>query len=888
MALTSQSEVKYVYNFKEGNSGMKSLLGGKGANLAQMTTNGIPVPPGFTITTSACLEYLKSGTVFLEKIWQDITKAVHTIERETGKVFGGTDNPLLVSVRSGAPISMPGMMDTILNLGLNVNTVESVVLISEDRRFAFDSFRRFIQMYSNVVRGINGEIFEKELAEVRRKERVTYDYEISTDELQELAGKFLDIYKKETGTDFPKDPWEQLKNSVEAVFNSWNNKRAITYRKINSIPDDLGTAVNIVAMVFGNSGNTSGTGVCFTRNPATGTKKLYGEFLLNAQGEDVVAGIRTPSDISKLKNLFPDIYGELIGICNSLESFYKDMQDIEFTIEKGRLFILQTRTGKRSANAAVKVCMDMVSEGFIDKKTAVSRVTPQQVELLLHDQFDPNAEVETLTKGLPASPGAAVGEIVFDPDEAVAMGKEGRKTILVRPETTPDDVHGLYAAEGVVTSRGGMTSHAAVVARGLGKPCVSGCEDLEVDLDNETIKSGSKIISKGEILSIDGNGGRVAIGEVPLVKASLGDDIETFLDWCDEISPMEVWANADTPQDALKARQFGARGIGLCRTEHMFMAVDRLPLMQEMIIADSLEERREKLSQLQSMQKDDFKAIFKVMEGLPVIIRLLDPPLHEFLPKEGELLAYIKDIDDSGFRNTQEREKIAKAIDMVHMLKEANPMMGFRGCRIGIIHPEIYEMQVRAIFEALLETYEDGINSFPEIMIPLVGLKGELLPLKKMIVRVAESLQHDFDVELPYKVGTMIELPRAACVADELAEDAEFFSFGTNDLTQMTLGISRDDAEAKFLLQYVNMGVMEDNPFHSIDRKGVGTLMSMAVAKGRSARPDMSMGICGEHGGDPDSISFCHSLGLDYVSCSPYRVPVARVAAAHAELGLLK
>lgn len=878
---------RYVYAFSEGNAEMKALLGGKGANLAQMTVNGIPVPPGFTVTTAACLEYLRSGPGFLDSIWDDIRSAVHDIENTTDKVFGGHDKPLLVSVRSGAPVSMPGMMDTILNLGLNRNTVESIARISGDRRFAFDSYRRFIQMYSNVVMGIDGEIFESALRNVRRTEKVNYDHEISAPGLEGLAREFLDIYKSITYTDFPEDPWDQLRSATESVFGSWNNQRAKTYRKFNSIPDDLGTAVNVVAMVYGNSGNTSGTGVCFTRNPATGTKELYGEFLVNAQGEDVVAGIRTPMNISGLKDVFPEIHKELIQICNSLESFYRDMQDIEFTIEKGKLFILQTRTGKRSAAAAVKVSVDMVNEGLIDKRSAISRVTPQQVELLLHDRFDPQAKVDELVSGLPASPGAAVGEIVFDPDEAVTLTDEGKKVILVRPETTPDDVHGLYAAQGVVTSRGGMTSHAAVVARGMGKPCVSGCESLEVDLENEVIRSGDKLINKGDILSIDGSTGRVVLGEIPLVRASLSKDFEIFLDWCDEIATLEVWANSDTPEDALRARKFGAMGIGLCRTEHMFMAPDRLPVMQEMIIAEDPGERDKRLSRLQDMQKEDFKTIFTAMDGLPVIIRLLDPPLHEFLPKEEELLGYLSDIEESGYRNTKEYEKVHKAVEMVRNLREANPMMGFRGCRLGIIHPEIYEMQVRSIFEALTEVKAKGIDVIPEIMIPLVGVQEELVILKKMIIRIAGEFEHSSSGTFSYRVGTMIELPRAVCVADKLAQHAEFFSFGTNDLTQTTLGISRDDAEAKFLLKYVDQGIMNDNPFHSIDREGVGSLMAMAVQKGRSIRPEMSIGICGEHGGDPSSIAFCHSLGLNYVSCSPYRVPVARIAAAHAEIGLI-
>ncbi len=875
---------KYVYSFKEGNAEMKNLLGGKGANLAQMVQYNLPVPQGFILTTHACLEYGKDEK-FLDSIWDDVVTAMKSLEKETGKTFGSGQNPLLVSVRSGAPISMPGMMDTVLNLGLNDESVESLAKAASDRRFAFDSFRRFIQMYGNVVHGVNGDAFEEVLEHVKKSLGVTFDNEIPEKSLVEIVAKFKEIFKKAAGFDFPSDPWKQLRNAVEAVFKSWGNPRAITYRKLHKIPHTLGTAVNIVSMVYGNLGDDCGTGVCFTRNPSDGTKELYGEFLVNAQGEDVVAGIRTPLPIAQLKNAMPAIYDQLFEITTNLEKAYKDMQDIEFTIERNRLYILQTRNGKRSAGAAVKIAVDMVSEGLIDKKTAVGRVTPEQVEMLLHRQVDPKAENEVLAKGLPASPGAGVGIVCFDADDAVELAKEGKKVILARPETCPDDIHGLFAAEAIVTSRGGMTSHAAVVARGLGKPCVSGCEDILIDLNKETISRGDKVVRKGDTITVDGSTGRVLLGGAPLKEASFSDDFKTVLSWSDEFSRLQVWANGDTPEDARRARSFGARGIGLCRTEHMFMAADRLPVMQRLVVADSYEERVKALDELKVMQKEDFYGILKEMQGLPVIIRLLDPPLHEFMPKERDLEEELAELVAAGKEHSPEADGVRKVMAKVESLKESNPMLGFRGCRLGIVYPEISAMQASAIFEAVLQLVDEGIEIHPEIMIPLVGVKTEMEFFRKQIDEIAKDYMEKSGKKFSYLVGTMIEVPHAAFVADQIAEYAEFFSFGTNDLTQTTFGYSRDDAEGKFLGHYEDKGILPVNPFHELDRDGVGALMQIAVEKGRKVNPKLSIGICGEHGGNPSSIAFCHAAGLNYVSCSPFRVPVARISAAHAAMG---
>jgi pyruvate,orthophosphate dikinase len=875
---------KYVYSFKEGNAEMKNLLGGKGANLAQMVQYNLPVPQGFILTTHACLEYGKDEK-FLDSIWDDVVTAMKSLEKETGKTFGSGQNPLLVSVRSGAPISMPGMMDTVLNLGLNDESVESLAKAASDRRFAFDSFRRFIQMYGNVVHGVNGDAFEEVLEHVKKSLGVTFDNEIPEKSLVEIVAKFKEIFKKAAGFDFPSDPWKQLRNAVEAVFKSWGNPRAITYRKLHKIPHTLGTAVNIVSMVYGNLGDDCGTGVCFTRNPSDGTKELYGEFLVNAQGEDVVAGIRTPLPIAQLKNAMPAIYDQLFEITTNLEKAYKDMQDIEFTIERNRLYILQTRNGKRSAGAAVKIAVDMVSEGLIDKKTAVGRVTPEQVEMLLHRQVDPKAENEVLAKGLPASPGAGVGIVCFDADDAVELAKEGKKVILARPETCPDDIHGLFAAEAIVTSRGGMTSHAAVVARGLGKPCVSGCEDILIDLNKETISRGDKVVRKGDTITVDGSTGRVLLGGAPLKEASFSDDFKTVLSWSDEFSRLQVWANGDTPEDARRARSFGARGIGLCRTEHMFMAADRLPVMQRLVVADSYEERVKALDELKVMQKEDFYGILKEMQGLPVIIRLLDPPLHEFMPKERDLEEELAELVAAGKEHSPEADGVRKVMAKVESLKESNPMLGFRGCRLGIVYPEISAMQASAIFEAVLQLVDEGIEIHPEIMIPLVGVKTEMEFFRKQIDEIAKDYMEKSGKKFSYLVGTMIEVPHAAFVADQIAEYAEFFSFGTNDLTQTTFGYSRDDAEGKFLGHYEDKGILPVNPFHELDRDGVGALMQIAVEKGRKVYSKLSIGICGEHGGNPSSIAFCHAAGLNYVSCSPFRVPVARISAAHAAMG---
>ncbi len=881
----SSEKRHFVYKFREGDASMKNLLGGKGANLAQMARNGIPVPPGFTITTEACLEYIDKGESFIDNIWPEIEEGIKDLENSTGKIFGGSDDPLLVSVRSGAPVSMPGMMDTILNLGINDQTLEALKKATSNPRFVLDSLRRFIQMFGNVAMKIPSEKFEEVLAAEKTKINVNFDYELSPESLDGIIEKFKVLYGDTTGEDFPTDPRVQLRKAITAVFSSWDNPRARTYRKKNNISSDMGTAVNIVSMVYGNTGKYSGTGVCFSRNPATGEKKLYGEFLVNAQGEDVVSGARTPQEIEKLQELMPGPYNELEKIANSLESFYHDMQDIEFTVENGTLYILQTRTGKRSANAAINIAVDLVSEGIIDKSEAISRVEPEQVERILHSQFDHNYEYEVAAKGLPASPGAAVGKLVFDPDEAVELHENGMDLILARPETTPDDVHGLYAAEGVITSRGGMTSHAAVVARGVGKPCISGCEDIVIDLQKETVKMAGQILEKGDTISIDGTTGEVVIGEVGLVEPEMSPNFRKFLSWCDDIADLEVWANADRAEDAQRARDYGALGIGLCRTEHMFMADDRLPVMQEMIIAGDAGSRKEELEKLRPMQKKDFQEIFDAMTGFPVIIRLLDPPLHEFLPNEDELNDYLSDLENTGYKNSEEADKVRKALEMTEKLSETNPMLGFRGCRLGMIYPEIYEMQVRALFDAAMEINRKE-RFVPYIMIPLVMLESEFTLIRERIQAIAKeySLQEHSD----YRIGTMIEIPRAAFIADDLARTADFFSFGTNDLTQTCLGLSRDDAETGFLLKYIEKGLFDVNPFHTLDRKGTGYMMQIAMERAGRVRDNISFGICGEHGGDPDSIAFCHSLGLHYVSCSPFRVPVARLAAAHAKLGLLK
>ncbi|MDR1516141.1 MAG: pyruvate, phosphate dikinase [Synergistaceae bacterium] len=876
------AQKKYIYDFNEGDASMKALLGGKGANLAQMDRIGLPVPPGFIITTDACKAYWTQGENLLDEIWPDVKAAVARVESAAGKKLGSLENPLLVSVRSGAPVSMPGMMDTILNLGLNDETVEVLAHVSGDARFAFDSYRRFIQMFSDVVLGVSVDLFEEKLRALRGTLGVEFDYQIPADSLKKLIVDYKAIVKS-AGAEFPQDPEKQLRLAIDAVFRSWNTPRANTYRKIHGISGDLGPAVNILSMVFGNLGDDCGTGVCFTRNPSTGENKLYGEYLMNAQGEDVVAGIRTPSPIAELEKVMPEVYREFARIANLLETHYKDMQDIEFTVERGKLHILQTRSGKRTAAAAVKIAMDMYRDGLIDSRTAVGRVAPDQVEQLLHPQIDPSAKYEILAKGLPASPGAAVGRVVFDADEAAAADKDS-PVILVRPETTPDDIHGLFAARGVLTSHGGMTSHAAVVARGMGKPCVSGAESVKINLDAQKFTVGDVTVRKGDFISLDGSRGAVILGKMALVEPEFSEDFSALLEMADKEAKLQVWANADTPEDARRAREFGAVGIGLCRTEHMFMAADRLPSMQKMVIASTKDERIAALSQLESMQRDDFIGIFEAMDGYPVTIRLLDPPLHEFLPKIPEFEKELASIDPDSPRAQIIKAEMARAYE----LHEANPMLGFRGCRLGIVYPEIYEMQIRAIVTAACEVASKGVRVIPEIMMPLIGVREEIKRLKEMAVTIADEIIKKENVKLSYEVGTMIEVPRAAMVADDIAEFAEFFSFGTNDLTQTTFGYSRDDAENKFLGVYVDENVLEHNPFHVLDRDGVGGLMRIAVERGRAARNGIKLGICGEHGGDPSSVAFCHSLGLNYVSCSPFRVPVARLSAAHAAIGLLK
>lgn len=873
---------KYIYDFSEGDAGMKILLGGKGANLAQMWKIGLPVPPGFIITTEACHEYWKEQD-FILNIWDDVKAAVARVEALAGKTFGGENDPLLVSVRSGAPVSMPGMMDTILNLGLNDRTVTALAEAAGDERFAYDSYRRFIQMFSDVVMEVDHASFEKKLHEKKAQNGVKDDNQLSADALKELVGEYKTIVK-EAGKDFPADPWQQLRLAIDAVFRSWNTPRAVTYRKINNIPESYGTAVSVVTMVFGNLGNDCGTGVCFTRSPSTGENRLFGEYLINAQGEDVVAGIRTPVEISQLATAMPDVYIEFCRIAKLLEEHYKDAQDIEFTVERGKLYILQTRNGKRTAAAAVKVAMDMYREGLIDERTAVERVAPDQVEQLLHPQIDPKAKVVPLVKGLPASPGAAAGFVVFDADEAAERGEKGEKVILVRPETTPDDIHGLFASQGVVTAHGGMTSHAAVVARGLGKPCVSGAESIKINFTAETFTVGKTTVKKNDFITIDGTKGEVILGKVELMEPQFDDDFRELLKMADRISTLDVWANADTPEDARRARSFGAKGIGLCRTEHMFMAQDRLPVMQDMVVASTLEDRLEYLKKLEKMQEEDFYGIFDAMDGLPVTVRLLDPPLHEFLPKLPDLKKELKDLPEG----SPEAEAVKITIARVHELHESNPMLGFRGCRLGIIYPEIYEMQVRAIFTAACRLVKEGKDPVPDIMIPLVATKEEMRILREMVDSIAPVIMKEHGCKVEYMVGTMIELPRAAMVADQLAQHAQFFSFGTNDLTQTTFGYSRDDAEGKFLGQYVFAGILPQNPFAVLDRDGVGGLMEIGVAGGRKVNPSIQLGICGEHGGNPSSVSFCHKIGLNYVSCSPFRVPVSRLAAAHSALGILK
>jgi pyruvate,orthophosphate dikinase len=876
---------QFVYLFEQGNAAMKDLLGGKGANLAEMTLAGLPVPPGFTITTEACTAYYQHGKQIPPEILGQVADALQALEQRTGKRLGDAESPLLVSVRSGAVFSMPGMMDTILNLGLNDDTVTGLANLTGNPRFAYDCYRRFIQMFGDVVLGIEHYRFEQIIHDIKETRGVKFDTELAANDWKEAIGKYKQLVERATGKPFPQDPQEQLRKAIEAVFASWNNQRAIVYRRIHKIPDHLGTAVNVQMMVFGNMGDDSGTGVAFTRNPSTGEKELYGEFLMNAQGEDVVAGIRTPQPISRLKQAMPHVYEQFQAICNRLETHYRDMQDIEFTVEKGKLYILQTRNGKRTAHAAVKIAVDLVREGLIDIRDALMRVDPDQVNQILHRRLDPAAKLDMLGKGLPASPGAASGRVVFEADVADRLAAEGAKVILVRPETTPEDIHGIVAAQGVLTSRGGMTSHAAVVARGMGKPCICGCEDIKIDLRKKEFRvPDGRIVREGDVISIDGATGNVLFGEVPLIDPELSPEFKQLLAWADEVRKLRVRANADNPEDAAKAREFGAEGIGLCRTEHMFMAVDRIPIVQEMIMAETDEERVAALDKLLPMQQSDFEGILRAMVGLPVTIRLLDPPLHEFLPNLEELaveLTRLRLDPESDPVKIREKEELLRKVRQLH---EFNPMLGHRGCRLGITYPEIYAMQARAIFQAAVRLQEEGIEVQPEVMIPLVGHVNELKILRELVVQEAEKVMQETGKTFAYTVGTMIEIPRAALTADEIALEADFFSFGTNDLTQTTFGFSRDDAEGKFLHHYVDRKILPDNPFAVLDQTGVGRLIEMASRLGRAKKPGLKMGICGEHGGEKQSIDFCYRTGLDYVSCSPFRVPVARLAAAQATI----
>ena len=868
---------RFVYYFGNGHADGgredKTLLGGKGANLAEMTRIGIPVPPGFTITTEVCRLYLRDQR-YPEGITQQVEDALRQLEQDSGKHFGGTDNPLLVSVRSGASVSMPGMMETILNLGLNDATVAALAEASNDARFAYDSYRRFVQMYADVVMGVPARLFEERLTVAKAARGMTLDTDLSATDLRMLVDEFKELVRSHSGERFPEDPEEQLWGAIEAVFRSWNVDRAIAYRRVHGIPDYLGTAVSVVAMVYGNMGDDSGTGVAFTRNPSTGERLFFGEFLVNAQGEDVVAGIRTPLSIEQMADKLPAANEQLLLVQATLEQHFREMQDLEFTVERGRLYLLQTRTGKRTARAAVRIAVDMVAEGLIDESEAVQRVDPKQLDQLLHPRLDPAAQVTVLCTGLPASPGAASGHVVFDPDVAEARAALGEPVILIRDETSPDDFHGMVAARAVVTARGGMTSHAAVVARGMGKCCVVGASGLHVDVAACGCRCADIEVKEGDWVTVDGTTGRVLLGQVPTVEPELGPEFHQIMVWADERRALKVRANADTPADALKAREFGAEGIGLCRTEHMFFEGDRIHAVREMILADSVEARRAALAKLLPMQRADFEGIFRAMDGLPVTVRLLDPPLHEFLPRTPEEIQHFAD------KAGVPIEIVTRAIEK-H--REANPMLGHRGVRLSISYPELPEMQTRAIFEAAVAVTNEGVRVLPEIMVPLVLDERELADQRAVITRVAEQVLEENDVVIRYMIGTMIELPRAALMAADIARHAEFFSFGTNDLTQTTLGISRDDA-ATFLPRYIETGILENDPFQVLDREGVGQLVQMATWEGRQRRRELKVGICGEHGGEPSSIEFFHETGLDYVSCSPFRVPVARLSAAHAAL----
>jgi len=882
---------KYVYFFgngkAEGRADMKNLLGGKGANLAEMTSIGLPVPPGFTISTDVCTYYYANGETYPTSLNGEVEGNLKQVEAIMDRVFGDAKNPLLVSVRSGARASMPGMMDTILNLGLNDTTVQGIIAQSGDERFAYDAYRRFVQMYADVVMGMDKHALEHLLELKKAEKNVHLDTDLTAADWKDLVAQFKAKIKQDLGQEFPEDPKQQLWGAIGAVFGSWMNQRAITYRKLNNIPADWGTAVNVQSMVYGNMGEDCATGVAFTRDPSTGDNYFYGEYLVNAQGEDVVAGIRTPQpinnhqkkpgDLPSMEDVLPECYKQLADIRNILEKHYKDMQDIEFTIEKGKLFMLQTRNGKRTATAAIKVAVDMVAEGLIDEKTAVLRVAPSQLDQLLHPSLDPKAEKKVIAKGLPASPGAAGGTVVFTADEAEELAKNGKKVILVRIETSPEDIHGMHAAQGILTARGGMTSHAAVVARGMGKCCVAGCGDIKVNYaDQSFVAKDGVVVKKGDMITLDGSTGQVMLGEVKTVPPQLTGDFGKLMVWVDQFRKLKVRTNADTPHDAKVAREFGAEGIGLCRTEHMFFDAERIAAVREMILAADVEGREKALAKILPMQKGDFIGLFREMKGLPVTIRLLDPPLHEFLPQED------KDINELAITMKVPAQTLKAKVEFLH---EFNPMLGHRGCRLGITYPEIYDMQVRAIMEAACELVKnEGFSIVPEIMIPLIATVKELAVLKANAVKICDEVIAQYGVKVEYLIGTMIELPRAALTADEIAVEAEFFSYGTNDLTQTTFGLSRDDA-GRFLPFYVDAGILPEDPFVSLDQNGVGQLVKMGCEKGRATRPDIKLGICGEHGGDPESVIFCHKIGLDYVSCSPFRVPIARLAAAHAALG---
>ncbi|CAK4834076.1 unnamed protein product [Aphanomyces euteiches] len=864
---------------------MKMLLGGKGANLAEMTVVGLPVPPGFTVTTDACRDYY-NALCLPDGLMNEVADGVKGIEQQKTQFFGNANDPLLVSVRSGSVSSMPGMMDTILNLGLTDITVQGLAKATNNESFAYDCYRRLIQMFGNVVFGIESIYFEKLLHQLKRELQVEQDQDVTAEGWKQLIPQFKACIERHARKSFPQDVNDQLKLAIEAVFRSWNNHRAQVYRKINQIPDEQGTAVNIQAMVFGNLGQDCGTGVLFTRNPSTGAKVLFGEYLTNAQGEDVVAGVRTPLPIHELQKEMPEVYSRLVSIAEQLELHYRDMQDIEFTVEKNKLYMLQTRNGKRTAQAALKIGVDLVRENKITVEEALQRVEVSHLDMLLHPTIDPEAKIDVVATGLPASPGAASGQAVFDADTAEQWARAGQKVILVRSETNPEDIHGVLVAEGVLTSRGGMTSHAAVIARGMGKPCVCGCDEIGVDADTKQFTAGDRIVNEGDWISIDGATGRVIIGKVQLKEADMSGELVQMLEWADGVRQLQVFANADSPEDAAKARELGAQGIGLCRTEHMFMSAQRLPIVQAMILAESLEERQNALNKLLPMQQADFEGIFTAMSGLPVTIRLLDPPLHEFLPNLEELVSRHIRMTIQETEKSAEQDALEKLIRKVRSMHETNPMLGQRGCRLGILFPEMYEMQVEAIFRAVLKCLDKGVTVLPEIMIPLVSHANELKILREMVDRVAEQVLLTNKNSCPYKVGTMIEVPRAALTAKQIAPYADFFSFGTNDLTQMTFGYSRDDAEGKFLTQYVDQKLLATNPFQVLDRDGVGQLIELAVEGGRSVKPKLKTGICGEHGGEKESIFFCHETGLNYVSCSPYRVPLARIAAAQAKLVL--